>query len=100
MSVEQSENKAAIRDIFLKALETQSPSEREAYLRGACGSDAALRTKVEALLRSHENDSFLESPAVEVTKSGVVSQEPLTEAPGTVIGRYKLLERIGEGGFG
>jgi len=77
MSIEQSENKAAIRDIFLKALETQSPSEREACLRGACGSDAALRAKVEVLLKRHEDDSFLESPAVEVAKSAVVTQEPL-----------------------
>src|SRR5439155_11485159 len=100
MSVEQPENKAAIRDIFLKALETQSPSEREAYLQAACGSNAALRAKVEALLRSHEEDSFLESPALEVTESAVVAQESLTEGPGTVIGRYKLREKIGEGGFG
>jgi len=100
MSVEQPENKAAIREIFLKALETQAPAERAAYLQGACGKDAALRAKVDALLSSHENDSFLESPAVEVAESAVVTQEPLTEGPGTVIGRYKLREKIGEGGFG
>src|SRR6266568_3842597 len=100
MSVERPENKATIREIFLKALETQSPSEREAYLQGACGSDAALRAKVEVLLTSHEDDSFLERPAVEGGKSVVATREPLTEGPGTVIGHYKLLERIGEGGFG
>ena len=75
MSVEQPENKAAIREIFLKTLETQSPAEREAYLQGACGSNAALRAKVEALLHSHEDDSFLERPAVDVAKSAVVTQE-------------------------
>src|SRR6266571_232268 len=100
MSVEQPENKAAIREVFLKALETQSPSEREAYLQLACGTNAAVRVKVEALLRSHEDDSFLESPAVEVARSAVVTQEPLTEGPGTVIGHYQLLEKLGEGGFG
>src|SRR6267154_1345285 len=100
MSVEQPENKAAIREIFLKALETQSSSEREAYLQEACGSDAALRAKVEVLLKSHEDDSFLESPAVEVAESAVVIQEPPTEGPGTVVGQYKLLEKLGEGGFG
>src|SRR5436309_131790 len=100
MSVDPPENKAAIRDIFLKALETQSPSEREAYLQEACGSDAALRAKVEALLKSHQADSFLESPAVEVAKSAVVAQEPLTEVAGSVIDKYKLLEKLGEGGFG
>src|SRR2546425_165483 len=100
MSVEQPENKAAIREIFLKALEMQSPAEREAYLQEACGRDPALRAKVEVLLTSHENDSFLESPAVDVARSAFVTQEPLTEGHGTVIGRYKLREKIGEGGFG
>ncbi len=100
MSVEQPENKAGIREIFLKALDTQSPWEREAYLQLACGTNAAVRVKVEALLRSHEDDSFLESPAVEVARSAVVTQEPLTEGPGTVIGHYQLLEKLGEGGFG
>src|SRR3989442_6464055 len=100
MSVEQSENKAVIREIFLKALETPSPAEREAYLQAACGSDAVLRAKVEALLHSHEDDSFLERPAVEVATSVIVTHEPLTEGPGAVIGRYKLLQKIGEGGFG
>src|SRR5580765_136692 len=100
MSVEQPENKAAICDIFLKALETQSLSEREAYLQRACGSDAALRSKVQALLRSHEDDSFLESPAVEVAKTVAVAQDSLSEGPGAVIGHYKLLEKLGEGGFG
>jgi len=52
MSVERPENKAAIREIFLKALEMQSPAEREAYLQEACGSEAALRAKVDALLDS------------------------------------------------
>ena len=100
MSVEQPENKAAIREIFIKALEPQSPSDREAYLQEACGSDAALRAKVDALLRSHENDSFLERPALEVGNTAVRAEEPLSEGPGTAIGRYKLREKIGEGGFG
>ena len=100
MSVEQPENKAAVREIFLKALETHSPLEREAYLQRACGSDAALRAKVEALLWSHAADSFLENPALAVAKSAVATQQPLSEGPGTAIDKYKLLEKLGEGGFG
>ena len=46
MSVEQPENKAGIREIFLKALDTQSPWEREAYLQLACGTNAAVRANV------------------------------------------------------
>jgi hypothetical protein len=79
MSVEPPENKGAIREIFLTALDRPSATEREAYVQEACGSDAALRAKVEALLRSHGEDSFLEHSAVEAAKTVVVTQQPLTE---------------------
>src|SRR5262245_15698601 len=51
--------------IFLAALEKKDPTERAAYLDGACGNDQALRQRVEALLRSHQDpDSFLDVPAM------------------------------------
>src|SRR3954447_5933545 len=84
------------REIFVAALNQPSEAERAAYLGQACGSDAGLREKVESLLREHEGlGSFLESPALVAT-----TNEPVREGPGTVIGPYKLLEQIGEGGFG
>ncbi|HTL50941.1 MAG TPA: serine/threonine-protein kinase, partial [Planctomycetota bacterium] len=85
------------RDIFCEALEMATPEARAAYLEGACAGDVALRRKVEELLKEHfSNDSLLAGPAVEGGRSEVES--PQTPAP--MVGRYKLLEKIGEGGFG
>jgi serine/threonine protein kinase len=83
--------------IFLAALELPTPAERAAYLKGTCGADAALLANVQELLAAHENgDDFLDRPPPNVT----VDEQPVTERPGSVIGPYKLLEQIGEGGFG
>jgi serine/threonine protein kinase/Leucine-rich repeat (LRR) protein len=84
------------RDLFLEALEKPAPSERSAFLDGACRGDAALRSAVEELLANHRDDSFLEAPAI---TSPTVTGAP-AEQPGERIGHYKLLQRIGEGGFG
>jgi serine/threonine protein kinase len=74
-----------------------SPAERAAFLDRACGDNHALRAAVAALLRANERSGDLldlpEKPAATV-------DEPLTERPGTVIGPYKLLQQIGEGGMG
>jgi len=83
--------------IYYQAIGT-GPDEREAYLQAACGRDAALLARIRKLLKAREvRDNFLESapwdPAILPNISTV------TEGPGTVIGRYKLLERIGEGGM-
>ena len=85
-------------DIFLKALDIRSPEERLAFLDGACAENANLRAQVEALLAaSDQAGSFLESP---VTALNATNNQPFPEQPGTVIGPYKLLQQIGEGGMG
>jgi WD40 repeat protein/serine/threonine protein kinase len=85
------------RELFESALEL--PAERRAaYLDGVCGSDAALRRRLEALLGKHDRaGGFLESPAL--ATAGTVA-EPVRERPGMRIGPYHLLEQLGEGGFG
>jgi serine/threonine protein kinase/Tfp pilus assembly protein PilF len=85
--------------LFSEALERSSPVEQAAYLEEACGRDGELRARVEALLRAHQQaGQFLQG---DTAPPSIASEEKsLTEGPGTVIGSYKLLEQIGEGGFG
>src|SRR5436190_10907221 len=87
--------------IFLRAIERQSPENWEAYLDEACGNDAPLRSRVEQLLAAHEElGSFRdEAPAIARTIDAAV-ESPTLAVPGTVIGPYKLLQQIGEGGMG
>jgi serine/threonine protein kinase/Tol biopolymer transport system component len=87
-----------IKLIFCEALEKETGSEREAYLEGACRDDPSLRTEIDALLRVHgQGGGFLQGPILGHPVS--LEDLPLSEGPGTVIGRYKLLEKIGEGGM-
>jgi serine/threonine protein kinase len=72
-----------------------TPAERAAYLSQACGNDADLHQHVEAMLRDAAAADKFFGPE-EMALSGA----SLTEGPGTVIGRFKLLEKIGEGGMG
>jgi serine/threonine protein kinase len=85
--------------IFNEALAMPSAAERAGYLSGACGADADLRAKVERLLQAHERSGgFLPSEPGDVAT--VLAPLPLSEGPGSVIGRYRLLQQIGEGGMG
>ncbi len=88
-------------DLFLKALELRSADKRQEYLNGACAEDAALRAEVEALLEaSARAGSFLESPAHAPNLVPTIDEPSVTEGPGNIIGPYKLLQQIGEGGMG
>ena len=90
-----------VKEIFADALEKANAAERAAYLAQACANDAQLRQQVEALLQAHEKaGGFLEEPAIAPPGKTVVLSTPLTEKPGDRIGRYKLREKIGEGGCG
>ncbi|MFA6045568.1 MAG: serine/threonine-protein kinase, partial [Phycisphaerales bacterium] len=77
---------------------------REDYLRGACGADEALRTEVDALLWASERSSGLPASPTAAYSADVdtaaTKAAPLREGPGTRIGPYKVLQLIGEGGFG
>jgi serine/threonine protein kinase/Tfp pilus assembly protein PilF len=84
--------------IYWDAAQIPSAAERDVYLDAACAGDAALRQRVDHLLQLRpQAEGFLESPALALTDTAA---EPISEGPGTVIGPYKLLEQIGEGGFG
>jgi eukaryotic-like serine/threonine-protein kinase len=90
------EPRLSVREIFDEAWELP-PGERQAYLDKACGGDAALRVKIEELLRSDASaGDFLADP----TRRGTIAVTPVAERDPDRIGRYKILERIGEGGCG
>jgi hypothetical protein len=75
------------------------PQERAACLDQACGSDTPLRQRVEGLLRLHQGvEVFDRQPAIRNGTLGPAGQ--MMEWPGQRIARYKLLEKIGEGGCG
>src|SRR5262245_5627046 len=111
------------REIFLAVLDLPDPAARAAYLDGACGRDAALRDRGEALLRSHEPvGSFLGKPAVappgaDAARTQALDGEADPGPPGEDdalpflspprrpdslgrIGHYEVLETLGRGGFG
>jgi WD40 repeat protein/serine/threonine protein kinase len=86
-----------VKSIFGRALELDAGAARAAYLEAACGTNAALRGEVEGLLQALERaGGFLKGPAPAVT----MDEPPAPERPGTWIGPYKLLEKIGERGMG
>src|SRR5271156_2180597 len=83
-----------IRSIFLAAVESYPPEQWQAYLDEACANDDELRQRVEALLRGHTAYNGL------VDRPASPPENRITEGLGSVIGPYKLMEQIGEGGMG
>ena len=83
------------RDIFAAAVEIEDLSERGDFLNAACGSDLELRNRIDELLEMHDSETtFLNEDAFE-------HQQGFASAlVGSTIGRYRLLEIIGRGGFG
>src|SRR5436309_15952309 len=85
--------------IFAQAIEIESPEARAAFLEQAVGSEPERRREVEKLVVDHfRAGEFLERPAAHIVAT--VEEPPVAERPGTVIGPYKLLQQIGEGGMG
>jgi serine/threonine protein kinase/tetratricopeptide (TPR) repeat protein len=88
-------------EVFQMARRIDSPDARRAYLDQACRDDATLRNQVESLLAAFEaSESFLETPATAIASEIQNRDQTVTEHPGAIIGPYKLLQQIGEGGMG
>lgn len=104
--------RSAEKSIFLEALDIESLEERTAFVEAACCGDGVLLASVSALLREHErDDNPIDTPIVAngerypfgnaKTESYVAMNRAVAEQVlGTMIGPYKLMEQIGEGGFG
>jgi len=92
-----SDRKKALRAIFDEAWEIEDPEARRAFVRQACGGDDALQRQVEELLAACATaGGFLAEPK---RPADAPSSQP-ADAAGERIGRYKLLQKIGEGGCG
>ncbi len=83
-------------EVFEQALRLDARQERQAFLDRSCADRPDLRRQVERLLRAHERTSgILESPVIDGLDAPLAPEQP-----GTLVGHYKLLEQIGEGGMG
>jgi serine/threonine protein kinase/tetratricopeptide (TPR) repeat protein len=106
-SIRMKERKQKLEAIFEEALALSIPEERARRLDEACGNDLDLRREVEELLRAADQaGGFL---AMKQGETAALSDNPLppsetesasVERSGDYIGRYKLLQKIGEGGCG
>ena len=86
------------RSIFLEALEKHAAEQWPAFLERACAGEMELRAAVEQLLRLHkELGTFHEDPKL---VGGETLDAPIGASSGSIIGPYKLIEPIGEGGMG
>ena len=96
----------SVQAVFHEAVENHDPDQWPVFLDSACGTDDVLKRQVQRLLDAHvQVNSFMAIPAGDMeaglltaTDRGDFLQDSLPN--GTMIGRYKLLEQIGEGGMG
>ena len=89
------------KEVFERALEFESPEERLEFIQDACADDAVLLARMRALLQAHDEASRFLPDAPGADREPTLAVPPPDDAAlGDRIGRYKLLQKIGEGGCG
>ena len=92
--------KKQLQTIFVEALSKEGSAAQEEYLQQACEGNELLLGKARELLHAHqEAEGFLATVGDNAPHADPKSDSP-SEGPGTIIQNYKLLQEIGEGGFG
>jgi WD40 repeat protein/serine/threonine protein kinase/tetratricopeptide (TPR) repeat protein len=100
MKEESSNPNATEAEVICKAALALTPGERAAYLAAACEDDLPLRQRVEELMGVQEAPTRIVPNPPNAAARSTILITPIDEGAGTVIGRYKLLQQIGEGGCG
>ena len=96
--------------VFCEASEIADPEKRRQFLEQACGADKVLREQVEKLLAlSQSAGDFFKDCAPALAPAAADAAQVLSAADATLepeipetkcIGQYKLLQKLGEGGYG
>jgi eukaryotic-like serine/threonine-protein kinase len=88
---------ADVESVFSDALALDADARR-LLLDARCAGRPAMRAEVESLLASHDRaGSFLQAATI---AHGGVDMPRMPDLAGEIVGRFRLLERIGEGGMG
>src|SRR5215472_1797970 len=87
-------------DLIVREAQKRPPAERSAFLDGACVCDDALRTRLGVLLSAPDQGDRTSTPESSPPTLRLDLAEFVDEAVGQMVGRYKVLEKIGEGGYG
>jgi eukaryotic-like serine/threonine-protein kinase len=89
------------REIFLQALDIQDRAERAAFLDQACRDQPSLRAAVDQLLQAHERaGTFLDESPPALAAAAEETRDSDAQPGQIIAGKYKLLQKIGEGGMG